>query len=311
MIYNNTLIKEINERLAERRKNAEAKAQKYADVLNADKDYSDAFNKYNTARLNFSKAKFIGDKEAEKKASEEIKKASSDMNKFSKKLGITRDMLLPDYTCKQCNDTGFLKNGKRCACFKKLAIEITLNELGIAEKPLPDFSSSKDIGLNGLDRFYPKFVSYCDHFSEKSKNVVVSGSVGTGKSYLVGCIANELKNKGFNVIFLSACELNTIFLKYHTAPVSDKAFYISLLTGCDLLVIDDLGTEPVYKNVTEEYLLMILSERLSNGMPYIVTTNLTQTQLLERYGDRILSRLNDKHSGVRIEINGEDLRLKK
>ena len=100
-------------------------------------------------------------------------------------------------------------------------------------------------------------------------------------------------------------------MKYHTAPVSDKAFYISLLTGCDLLVIDDLGSEPIYKNVTDEYILMILSERLSNGMPYIVTTNLTQTQLLERYGDRIVSRLNDKHSGVRIEINGEDLRRKK
>lgn len=311
MIYNNTLIKEINERLAERRKIAEAKAQKYTDVLNADKDYSEAFNKYNSARFDFSKAKYTGNKDAEEKASAEIGKAAEDMSRISKKLGITADMLQPDYTCKQCNDTGFLKNGKRCSCFKKLAIEITLDELGIDEKNLPDFSSSKDVTQNKLDKFYPKFIAYCDHFSEKSKNVVVSGSVGTGKSHLVGCIANELKNKGFNVIFLSACELNTIFLKYHTAPVSDRAFYISLLTGCDLLVIDDLGSEPIYKNVTDEYILMILSERLSNGMPYIVTTNLTQTQLLERYGDRIVSRLNDKHSGVRIEINGEDLRRKK
>ena len=296
MIYNNTLIKEINERLLERRKIAEAKVQKYTDVLNADKDYSEAFNKHNSARFDFSKAKFTGNKEAEEKASAEIGKAAEDMSIISKKLGITADMLQPDYTCKQCNDTGFLKNGKRCSCFKKLAIEITLDELGIDEKNLPAFSSSKDVTQNKLDKFYPKFIAYCDHFSEKSKNVVVSGSVGTGKSHLVGCIASEL---------------NTIFLKYHTAPVSDKAFYISLLTGCDLLVIDDLGSEPIYKNVTDEYILMILSERLSNGMPYIVTTNLTQTQLLERYGDRIVSRLNDKHSGVRIEINGEDLRRKK
>mgnify|MGYP002767630631 CR=1 FL=1 len=144
MIYNNTLIKEINERLAERRKIAEAKAQKYADVLNADKDYSEAFNKYNSARFDFSKAKYTGNKDAAEKASAEIGKAAEDMSRISKKLGITADMLQPDYTCKQCNDTGFLKNGKRCSCFKKLAIEITLDELGIDEKKLPDFSSSKE-----------------------------------------------------------------------------------------------------------------------------------------------------------------------
>ena len=138
--------------------------------------------------------------------------------------------------------------------------------------------------------------------------MIISGSVGTGKSRLTECIAGELTKKGFNVVFLSACQLNTIFLTYHIAPVYDKSFYISLLSGCDLLVIDDLGTEPIYKNVTLEYLLTVLSERNSKNMPYIVTTNLTQEQLLDRYGDRILSRLNDKKQGIRIEINGKDLR---
>lgn len=311
MIYNNTLIKEINERLLERRKNAEAKAQKYADILNADKDYSEAFNKYNSARFDFSKAKFTGNKEAEEKASAEIGKAAEDMSRISKKLGITADMLQPDYTCKQCNDTGFLKNGKRCSCFKKLATQITLSELGIDGKTLPSFSSSKNIKLNNINNNYIKFMNYCDHFPNSSENILILGDVGTGKSHLVGCIANELQNKGFNIVLLSACELNTIFLKYHTAPIEDKSFYISLLTGCDLLIIDDLGTEPIYKNVTEEYFLMILNERLLNKMPYIVTTNLTQAQLFERYGERILSRLNDKRSGKTTKIEGVDLRLEK
>lgn len=154
-------------------------------------------------------------------------------------------------------------------------------------------------------------MNYCDHFPNSSENILILGDVGTGKSHLVGCIANELQNKGFNIVLLSACELNTIFLKYHTAPVEDKSFYISLLTGCDLLIIDDLGTEPIYKNVTEEYFLMILNERLLNKMPYIVTTNLTQAQLFERYGERILSRLNDKRSGKTTKIEGVDLRLEK
>ena len=112
MIYNNTLIKEINERLLERRKNAEAKAQKYADVLNADKDYSEAFNKYNSARFDFSKAKFTGNKEAEEKASAEIGKAAEDMSIISKKLGITADMLQPDYK------SVFYTRGGYCFCDK-------------------------------------------------------------------------------------------------------------------------------------------------------------------------------------------------
>ena len=77
------------------------------------------------------------------------------------------------------------------------------------------------------------------------------------------------------------------------------------------MVIDDLGAEPIYKNVTLEYLLLILSERLAKNMPYIITTNLSQEQILDRYGDRILSRLNDKKHGVNIEIKGEDLRRKR
>ena len=84
--------------------------------------------------------------------------------------------------------------------------------------------------------------------------------------------------------------------------------YAQLLCDCDLLVIDDLGSEPVYKNVTEEYLLMIINRRAANEFPTIITTNLTQEQLLDRYGDRTLSRINDKRRGIFLELKGEDLR---
>ena len=104
---------------------------------------------------------------------------------------------------------------------------------------------------------------------------------------------------------------NSILYFLNTTPLQLKTNLFTLLTGCDLLIIDDLGTEPIYKNVTEEYFLMILNERLLNKMPYIVTTNLTQAQLFERYGERILSRLNDKRSGKTTKIEGVDLRLEK
>ncbi len=310
MIYDIRLIKEINSELAERRKTAESRAEYYADILNKNAAYAAAEKKYKSAKFDLSKARFNGDERAEEKAASVMNAASETMKTIREKLGVTDEMLVPDYRCKKCGDTGITKSGKRCKCFEKLACAITLEELGIEKKALPSLSSSA-IKENNLDKYYAKFAGYCEKFGEASKNVVISGSVGTGKSHLAASIANELIAKNYNVVFVSACELDTIFLRYHTAPVSDKSFYLSLLCGCDLLVIDDLGAEPVYKNVTLEYLLLILSERLAKNMPYIITTNLSQEQILDRYGDRILSRLNDKKHGVNIEIKGEDLRRKR
>lgn len=308
MIYDNRLIKEINDELAARRKKAEAASERYADVLNENESYAKLEKERAAAKFDYSKARFAADEKAAKEAFGKITKAEAEMKKIQKSLGISEEMLSPRYFCKACNDTGSLPSGKKCKCFEKLAAEITLDELGIGKKEFPSFEKSRNLTENGLDKIYAKFRGFCDHFPATSKNVIISGSVGTGKSHLTECIAGELTKKGFNVVFLSACQLNTIFLTYHTAPVYDKSFYISLLSGCDLLIIDDLGTEPIYKNVTLEYLLTVLSERNAKNTPYIVTTNLTQEQLLDRYGDRILSRLNDKRQGIRIEINGKDLR---
>ena len=308
MIYDNRLIKEINDELSSRRKKAEAASERYADALSENESYAKLKKEYATAKFDYSKARFAADEKTEKEASQRIRKAEAEMKNIQKSLNISDEMLSPRYLCKACNDTGTLPSGKKCRCFEQLAAEITLDELGIDKREFPSFEESRKLTENGLDKIYDKFRSFCDHFPSTSKNVIISGSVGTGKSRLTECIAGELTKKGFNVVFLSACQLNTIFLTYHIAPVYDKSFYISLLSGCDLLVIDDLGTEPIYKNVTLEYLLTVLSERNSKNMPYIVTTNLTQEQLLDRYGDRILSRLNDKKQGIRIEINGKDLR---
>lgn len=308
MIYDNRLIKEINDELAARRKKAEATSERYTDVLNENETYSRLKKEYASAKFDYSKARYVTDEKAIKSASEKMQKAEAEMKKIRALLNITDEMLSPRYFCNMCGDTGTLPSGKRCKCYEKLAAEITLDELGISKKKFPSFENSCMLTENGLDKIYAKFGDFCNHFPATSKNVIISGSVGTGKSHLSECIAGELTAKGFNVVFLSACRLNTIFLTYHTAPVYDKSFYISLLSECDLLVIDDLGTEPIYKNVTLEYLLTVLSERNLNNKPYIVTTNLTQEQLLDRYGDRILSRLNDKKHGIRIEINGKDLR---
>ena len=311
MAYGNRLTYEIDKIFSNKRKIAQEQGERLNEILFKNQDYLKAYNQYNTTRFELSKAKFLGDEQQIKLLNESLKKDADMLNEIKKALGVNDKDFQAKYECNACSDTGRLENGARCKCYKKLLHKLTLEELGLEKKKLHSFKKAGHKDLNDLAKIYDKMQSYCDKFPNTDKNIVIAGSVGTGKSYLAKCIANELISKDYNVIFISACELNSILLKYHTAPIDDKGIYLDLLTECDLLVIDDLGSEPIYKNVTEEYLLMIITERMTKGNPFIITTNLEQEQLLDRYGDRTLSRLNDKRHGVFIKIKGEDLRRKR
>ena len=83
------------------------------------------------------------------------------------------------------------------------------------------------------------------------------------------------------------------------------------MIDADLLVIDDLGTEPLYKNVTIEYLLSLISNRLENNKHFIITTNLSSAELIERYNERLISRLSDKTKNLHIPFKTKDFRTKR
>ena len=311
MNYDNALLSEIEKIYLEKRKKAEQPVEILKQALFSNSDYLSAYNGYNATRFEISKAKFMGDDDNLPVLKAKLSDYKLKMQDIRQSLGYDDKSAAPKYECKSCLDTGRTADGVRCKCFKKLVCKLTLEKLGLEKKKLPSFKKAGYKDLNNLQKIYDKMALYCEKFPNTDKNIVIAGNVGTGKSYLAGCIANELISKDFNVIFLSACELNSILLKYHVSPIDEKGAYLDLLTNCDLLVIDDLGSEPIYKNVTEEYLLMIITERMTKSNPFIITTNLEQEQLLDRYGDRTLSRLNDKKKGVFIQIKGEDLRRKK
>ena len=304
----NQLKKEIERKYAERQKAARAKSEYYREILLEDDNYVNALNFRNKIKFSLSKAKYDGNAEEIAKNEAELKKAQNGLNEAAAKHGITKAMLTPSYRCEICKDTGYDKFGKICVCYKNTLKEVAAEELGIAEKSLPTFDDVKFEDKNDLEKYYTKIKQYAQKFTVNSKNLIISGNVGTGKSFMAGCICSAVDASGFSTLFLTAYELNSVLLKYHTAPIGEKELYLQLLCDCDLLVIDDLGSEPLYKNVTEEYLLMILSRRSADEYPTIITTNLTQEQLLDRYGDRTLSRINDKRRGIFLELKGEDLR---
>ena len=124
-------------------------------------------------------------------------------------------------------------------------------------------------------------------------------------------ISKKLLSKNISVMFLTAFALNNLFLKFHTTFDSSKSSILEQVLGCDVLIIDDLGSEPKYKNVTEEYMYLVTNERLSKNQSTIITTNLGLEGVLSRYGERTFSRLCNKQNSIILEIENSDIRLKR
>ena len=293
-----------------RKKNAE-KSEYYLSVLHSDKEYSSALEKYNFERFEFSKAKYLGDEESAKKHALNIENLKAEMRGVKARLKIDENMLLPTYTCTYCKDTGKTKDGKFCKCFKQFVKNSVCEKLGVKQRAYPDFAISSEKTENRLSTIYEKMSKYLDKFPNDVKTpIVFSGASGVGKTHLALSVAGALSEKGYNVIFLSAYELHSVFLKYASAPFDEKDDYISVLTDCDLLVIDDLGCEPILSNVSLQCLYNVINERTINKSPIIITTNLDAERIAERYGEALLSRILDRRNGVEVIISGEDLRLK-
>ena len=232
-----------------------------------------------------------------------------------KRMGMRESDFLPKFDCETCNDTGVL-SGKFCDCFKKRYYEILCDFLGIGQIlnvtfSDVDFSKIKDAKQRKkLESNYKLFKKYCDKYpSVKYKNALIMGGTGVGKSYLMYAVANEFMKNGFSVLYVSAIKLNSLMLSYHTSFVSERDVYLADVIDCDLLIIDDLGSEQKIKNVTDEYLLKILDEREKADKPVFVTTNLNEEQLKNSYNERVFSRLFNVNKTIISNIDGNDLRL--
>lgn len=232
------------------------------------------------------------------------------------KNGINPDSLVPNYSCKECEDTGY-KQGSMCNCLAMKMHEKLMKSCGVENQKLSTFEEFKNnITTNKehqiqLDKLKIKFEKIANTFPENHpKFIILSGKTGVGKTFMAECLANRLLERGFMVSFVSAFGMNNILLSYHTCFNDQKQSYLNALIDPDVLVVDDLGTEPILKNVTLEYLYLILSERSRLNKLTLITTNLDMQGILDRYNERIFSRLVNKRESFKTQIDGSDLRLK-
>ncbi len=229
--------------------------------------------------------------------------------------GLPADYLEPVYDCPDCKDTGYV-NGVKCHCFKQAVITMLYEQSGIQDMlENENFSSLSYEYYQGEDltRFKNTVLTcknFINNFNSDYHNLFFYGTVGTGKSFLSGCVAKELIENGHSVIYFSAAGLFDMLSKfkfdYKNADELHKEY--EDLFQCDLLIIDDLGTEYT-NNLVNSELFSLINDRHLRQKAVIISTNLSLEDFRNRYSDRIFSRITSNYEICKI--TGPDIRMYK
>ncbi|MBR2590705.1 MAG: ATP-binding protein [Clostridia bacterium] len=233
-----------------------------------------------------------------------------------KSMDLPEDYLEPQYSCKQCSDTGRV-NGKICSCIRRRAVDFSLEALA-AVSPSErcsfesfDLSYYKDMKDENGKSVYEKakdnleyLKAYSEDFSEHSKSLYIFGKTGLGKTHLTLATANAIIRRGYHVVYGMA---GMIFsdIEREKFKSEEGKYTMQKLLEADLLIIDDLGSE-FHTSFSASVAHNIIESRLLANKPIIITTNLDLGGIHRQYGERIASRIIGEY--VPIRFVGEDIR---
>lgn len=248
----------------------------------------------------------------------EIKKRNLELQKELSAIytatGISPDDLKPKYTCPHCGDRGNI-DGKVCDCYKNLLKQIACDDLNRRSPlSLSDFESFDLSFYNGecrhkMSNIFNYCRAYAENFKSDSDSIIMTGATGLGKTHLALAIANEVIKKGKGVIYITAPGMVSALEEYQFGrEVPDEEITPKLLSDCDLLIIDDLGTE-FLNNFSRGAIYNVFNSRITAGKPTIINTNLSLPELEKNYSDRFVSRVTGYCR--RLHFEGSDIRIQK
>lgn len=238
--------------------------------------------------------------------------------------GYPADYLSPVCRCPLCGDTGYVYEHalqKPCECLKKAyqqALALAGEEIQ-QEQTFEAFDENRFPAdpLPGTDlsqRDYMLLIrEKCRAFAQGVPNgpvhtLLLHGGSGLGKTFLLHCIGHEVRGRGVDAVYATAYDLlmalkNAYFSR--TGEGAEEYF------DAPLLLIDDLGMEPLMENITVEQIYHLINARLTRGLYTAISTNLSRTELKQRYTERVSSRLLDTRTGLALPFQGKDIRLQK
>ena len=231
--------------------------------------------------------------------------------------GLPEDALAPRYRCDKCRDTGYVGDApaRFCECFEtrlRLRQYEDGSMAGVDRQNFDRFDETVFPEADGQRAQMLKIRHLCETYADQFpdfqyRNLLLTGGGGLGKTFLLNCIFERVTSRGFSAVRITAFRMFEAMRQQHIG--NDPNFDgFSTLIEAPLLLIDDLGTEPMMRNITVEYLFTLFNERMANRRHTVVATNLTPVQLKERYGERVASRLLDTEAGVAVAFRGKDLR---
>lgn len=232
------------------------------------------------------------------------------------RLGYPEDYTEVKYSCPICSDSGYTVEGRMCACFREALLKENIKSSGIGSLIERQTFENFDLSLydeesqkKRMERNLRVARDFAENFGKETKNLLLIGTTGTGKTHLSTAIAKTVIESGYEVLYDSAQNIVAAFEQdrfksgYGTGyePKGDK--YME----CDLLILDDLGTEFV-NQFTVSCLYNLLNTRQNKGLSTVISTNLSPEELSKKYEDRIYSRIIGSDSTILL-FEGKDRRL--
>lgn len=253
---------------------------------------------------------------------QEMEKLNVELRAALRTCGLPEDYLQPVYRCALCRDTGYVGEPvhEPCSCLKRMVMNRLYQAEGLQGLERENFDAFDenifpDVPIEGrkhtqrgyIQKIRRRCEDYADTFAPgEGKGLLLCGKTGLGKTFLMNCVAQRVLERGYSVVVISAYKLIEAMRRFQFGE--EGVEQVQDLLSCDLLCIDDLGSEPMLRGITVSSLYHIINERRSANRAIVVTTNCLTQELYEKYDDRIAARLCDTGRMQIFEFVGEDVR---
>ncbi|SHJ41255.1 ATP-binding protein [Hespellia stercorisuis] len=296
--------------------------ERYQKVYSRIPEYKDLDDSIAILSVQYGKKLLNGDDHAVTSLKEELAILRNSKEHLLESAGFPAGYLDPVYTCPDCQDTGYIGN-KKCHCFKK-----AITNLLYAQSNLQEILKIENFDTFSLDYYSKNHIdpkskrssydimedalaackNFVTTFGTDFQNLFLYGDTGIGKTFLSNCIAKALMDEAFSVIYFSASELFHVMAQSTFDKDVDATNMYDYIFNCDLLIIDDLGTELTNSFVTSQ-LFSCVNDRLLDRKSTIISTNLSLESLVDIYSERTFSRITSNYT--MLKLVGDDIRLKK